>query len=162
MRELSLEEQELIAGGLQTVDAMNQDIVVTADPGDGFFPPIVGDGGGDSGGPGGIGGGEEYAQWQFWGGVAMDFIVSFLSNKASSATERETTISSQFNPSEVVANMQGLDANGNIDRGWRMQDGSAFFDTNGNGKPDLRMWNDDAGNVWADEGAGRTLVRGVG
>lgn len=63
MRELSLEDQELIAGGLQTVDAMNQDIVVTADPGDdGFYPTLPvfdgggGGGGGDWGGDGGGGG----------------------------------------------------------------------------------------------------------
>jgi hypothetical protein len=67
MRELTLEEQELIAGGTVTTD-IGPDIVVTADPGDGggdwggdwgYWPGDGGDyGGGDGGGGGGDGGGD--------------------------------------------------------------------------------------------------------
>jgi hypothetical protein len=106
--------------------------------------------------------GEEYAQWQFWiaEGVA-DFLISFFSDRAANAAGREAVLSAQFDPNQVVKNIQGMDRDGNIDRGWQMSDGSAFFDTDGNNVPDLRMWTDRAGNVWADEGNGRHLVRGA-
>lgn len=65
MRELTLEELELIAGGTVTAGTAGNDsggdIVVTANPGDdgGYYPPMPGwDGGGDYGDWGGGGGGD--------------------------------------------------------------------------------------------------------
>lgn len=166
IRELTTTEIDAVFGGDGYGSESGPPIVVVGPGGGGTGPGGTPSDPG-TGSPGGVGGGggsgTEYAQWQQWAGqAAMAFITGYLANKASTASERETKIADSFDPAQITANMQGMDANGDIDHGYRMRDGSAFFDTDHNGIVDTHMWTDPVGNVWSDEGAGKTLVRGAG
>jgi len=172
LRSLTLEELDHVSG------SGDDPIVVTAKTkssdwgGGGLGGPfnfryLSGAGAGTTGPEAWVGGSGEpvkTAQWQAPAavGIVGDAIKDILVDKAIKSSEKEQKIADQFDPNEVVRNLQGMDRNGQIDPGWQMRDGSRFYDTDGNGKPDMRMWTDKPGNVWIDTGDGRTLVRGTG
>ena len=97
--------------------------------------------------------------------VLQDFVKYILEKyfdkvvKSQEQSEQdERTITSQFDPTKVSADGTFTTNNGQTGRMWAMSDGTVFWDTNGNGKPDFHSKFGSDGKFYGDDGSGFGLL----